>query len=67
MEVPADIVEENGFEFGISFENSWRVQQGDTIYIANYERIINSKVDSVVYVDKWDGPRTNLKVYFLSK
>lgn len=63
----ADIVDETQFHFGISFQNSWRVQEGDAIYVLDKLRVIRSKHDSVVYVDRWDGPRQNLKVYFIQK
>jgi hypothetical protein len=40
--------------WGISFEESWKFQKGDTITVNGDRRIIRHKEDSVVYVDPFN-------------
>jgi hypothetical protein len=53
--------------WGISFQNSWRVQTGDIITVNGDTRRIEHKTDSVVYVQPFSGSTTEISVNFLSK
>ena len=53
--------------WGISFQNSNRVQKGDIIVINGHSRVIDHKEDSVVYVQPFSGSTTEISVNFLSK
>lgn len=53
--------------WGISFQNSWRVQRGDILVINGHSRVIEHKEDSVVYVQPFSGSTTEITVNFLSK
>ena len=48
--------------WGISFDESWKVQKGDTIKVKGDERVIQYKEDSVVYVEPFRGSTKNLLV-----
>jgi hypothetical protein len=53
--------------WGISFENSNRVQKGDILVINGHSRRVEHKEDSVVYVEPFSGSTTEISVNFLSK
>jgi hypothetical protein len=53
--------------WGISFEESWKVQKGDIINVNGDRRTIHDKVDSVVYVEPFSGSTTDVHVNFLTK
>ena len=53
--------------WGISFQNSNRVQKGDILVINGHSRVIEHKEDSVVYVQPFSGSTTEISVNFLSK
>jgi len=53
--------------WGISFQNSNRVQTGDILVINGHSRVIEHKEDSVVYVQPFSGSTTEISVNFLSK
>lgn len=53
--------------WGISFQNSNRVQKGDIIVVNGHSRVIDHKEDSVVYVQPFSGSTTEISVNFLSK
>ena len=53
--------------WGISFQNSYRVQKGDIIVINGHSRQVEHKEDSVVYVQPFSGSTTEISVNFLSK
>jgi nanoRNase/pAp phosphatase (c-di-AMP/oligoRNAs hydrolase) len=53
--------------WGISFQNSYRVQKGDIIVINGHSRRVEHKEDSVVYVEPFSGSTTEISVNFLSK
>ena len=53
--------------WGISFQNSNRVQKGDILVINGHSRTIEHKEDSVVYVQPFSGSTTEISVNFLSK
>ena len=56
--------------WGISFEESWKVQKGDIINVNGDRRMIHEKIDSVVYVEPFgalNGSTTDVHVNFLTK
>jgi hypothetical protein len=53
--------------WGISFENSWKVQKGDIIVINGHSRRVEHKEESVVYVEPFSGSTTEVTVNFLLK
>jgi hypothetical protein len=53
--------------WGISFQNSNRVQKGDILVINGHSRRVEHKEDSVVYVEPFSGSTTEISVNFLSK
>jgi hypothetical protein len=56
--------------WGISFEESYKVQKGDKIKVNGDTRVIQHKEDSVVYVEPFsalNGSSTDVHVNFLSK
>jgi hypothetical protein len=53
--------------WGISFQNSNRVQRGDILVINGHSRRVEHKEDSVVYVEPFSGSTTEISVNFLSK
>jgi hypothetical protein len=52
--------------WGISFQESYKVQKGDTIQVNGENRVIHHKEDSVVYIDPFNNT-TDVHVNFLSK
>jgi len=56
--------------WGISFEESYKVQKGDKIKVNGDIRVIQHKEDSVVYVEPFgaiNGSSTDVHVNFLFK
>lgn len=53
--------------WGISFQNSNRIQKGDILVINGHSRRVEHKEDSVVYVEPFSGSTTEISVNFLSK
>jgi len=48
--------------WGISFEESWKVQKGDTITVNGERRVIHHKEDSVVYVEPFNASNGTVTV-----